>query len=353
MLTTDDVTHFGDSCEWTGVTNANTEAWLQARREILTASDVACILGEAPESWGSAYKVYVAKICPPEPEEVTINSPLFWGAKLEQTILSETAAYYGWEYHPGGALLRSKKHPWLGCTLDAEIDRGRDWETMEGKTSQVTRAWDEEEEKLPNHVLIQAHSQLLVTGAPCNVVFALLVGCRPCQIDIEPNASLASVIIEKGEEFMDRVRRMDPPDPDHTDASKKALERMYSGETGNAVQLPKVATEWALELVNLIEESKVNERRQNQIRNLLRQSIGHASYGLLDEEVDGKRFFSWKTDKRGARTLRHVKHGPYVPEGFALPEASPIRTLVDDLRDSVAANEVTAPIKRSRRRNRR
>lgn len=345
------VTHFSGAAEWTGVTDGDRIAWLAMRQTMVTASDVACILGESTRS---ALSVYADKVCPPPEEEeaLELDDPRLWGSVLEQPILTTVAAKKGWSYRKGGALLRSRKYPWLGATLDAEIDRhdGNGWINLEGKTSQVTREWDEDEERLPTPYLIQVHSQAVVIDSPLSVVWALLVGCRPCQIDVEKSSRLQSLIVETSHDFMERVKRLDPPDPDHRDSSRKALERLHGPGDGDAVRLPAAAVEWAHELAAIAERKKEDKRREDEIKNLLRASIGSASYGVLEKPVDGKQFFRWQQEARG-KVLRQMKSGPRNVR--RLPAATTPPTLEDQLRASVADHENVTPIHRGRRRSRR
>src|SRR5690606_33404021 len=202
---THEVTSFHEAAEWTGVRNDDRTAWLALRREMVTASDVAAIMGE--DTYRTAPDDYVDRIPPrPEPDVIGLDDPRFWGTVLEQPVLRAVAAYYGWGCREGGALLRSRKYPWLGATLDAEVDRhdGNGWSDFEGKTTRIARDWTEGEGALPTRVLIQVQSQLLVTGSPTALVFALLQGARPCQIEIEPMDEFHRVILEATEEFMDR-----------------------------------------------------------------------------------------------------------------------------------------------------
>lgn len=354
---TSEVTAFGTSAEWTGVRSSEREKWLGMRHTMLTASDVACILGFGRRS---AYAVYVDKITPrtEEPEKLELTDPRLWGSALEQPILRTVAGHYGWDYREGGALLRSRAYPWLGATLDAEIDRhdGRGWVDLEGKTSRVTKEWDESERDVPVEVLIQVQSQLLVCGAPMGVVFALLLGSRPCQVDIEPDFELHRLIAEESERFMQQVRTLTPPDVDGHETTKQALSRQYPLDDGSVIQLPTEALDWTRELREIAAQQKELAARESEIKNRLRACIGNATIGVMPDDVDGKRFWRWQLQERKEHTVRasssrvllSVKNGPEIPSGFALPEASPLN-LVADLKPEMQAE----PVKKARKRARR
>lgn len=354
-------THFTAAAEPTGVRNDNREAWLALRREMVTASDVAAIMGQDPHR--GALDCYVDKITArKEPEHIGLDDPRFWGTALEQPILSAVAKYHGWDYCPGGALLRSRRHPHLGATLDAEIDRhdGLGWLDFEGKTTRVPAGWSQDDGDLPTRVLVQVQAQLLVTGAPLGVVFALLQGSRPCMIEIHPDADFHAVIVEVTEEFLDRLTRLDPPDPDHTESSKRALGRLYPTDDGGVVMLPDCAVDWTRELAGLAAWRKGIDRREAEIQNLLRASIGAATWGVLPDEVDGRRYWRWKLQNRkghvvapsSSRVLLGMKNGPDTAK--ALPARPHVPELESALRESVAANaEQTKAAAPRRRRARR
>lgn len=360
-LRTEDVTAFSAAAEFTGVLAKDRAGWLMLRRSMLTASDVASVLDlddSPPKYRRSPLAVYTEKILeptglpPPAANDVTpealaamppferrtalrslFNDARFWGAKLEQTILTTVAEYSGWDYREGGALLRSREVPWLGCTLDAEIDRhdGRGWCDLEGKTSIMRHGWDEEEMNLPQHILIQVQAQLFVTGAPVAVVVALLQGSTCVQIPIEPDISFHEMMVEECGAFMERVNKMDPPPADWRDSD--LLNRLFASFDGATVDLPDECTEWVREALHLADQLKSMHRQQDAIRNRLKQKIGSATYGLLSEPVDGKVAVRWKANKVGQRVLTFSKK---FPPGARLHGGNEAATANDPLVDALA-----------------
>lgn len=329
------VTAFSDAAEFTGVMSRDRGGWLELRKTMLTASDVASVLDldDSPPNYRrSPLGIYVEKLTDPardhmdySPEEIAQLPPLeqkehlrklfndarFWGGVLEQPILTTIARYSGWEYREGGALLKSRRHPWLGATLDSEIRPLLEnaWGIGEGKTSVIRSGWDEDSGSLPGHILVQAQSQLLVTGAPYVKVQALLQGSRFVQIPIEPDPEFHQVIVECGEAFMERLRTLDQPPADWRDDG--VLDRLYRMEDGAVVDLPEEAHEWTRELLEQIgPELKKLKRRDKQLRCMLKQKLGPASYGILPTVTGDKAAWSWKTNKAGQRVLRAIKRPP-------------------------------------------
>ena len=366
---TSEVTAFAAAAEWTGVTSRDRAGWLALRKTMLTASDVASILNlddDAPKYRRSALAVYVDKVREPEADTVDLppaafaemapeyrseqlrklfNDPRFWGSRLEQAYLTTVAEYSGWQYREGGALLRSRKHPFLGCTLDAEIDRGDGlgWIDLEGKSTRMPKAWDEDSGSLPTHILIQAQAQLLVSGAPVALVVALLQGSRLVQIQIEPDQRFHAIIVEEGEAFMDRVRLLEPPPPDWRDSSTDALRRLYPGDDGAIVDLPAECVEWTRELGEIGEQMKTLERRDVENRNMLKGKIGPASFGCLAEPVDDKAGWRWATNKAGQRVLSRLKNAPAGARVYGMNGPAVANDSVIDAHQESLVDDGTAP----------
>lgn len=285
------VSHFHAAARWTGVRDNEREKWLALRQTIVTASDCAAIMGADP--WRDALEVYASKVLDRigGPELPDINKPTFWGKLLEQPILRGVSDYYGWDYMPGGALLVSRQHAHLGATLDAEINRkdGHGWADNEGKTSVITKDWDEESGSLPLRVLIQVQHQLLVTGAPYAMVFALLQGCRPCQVEVFPNDAFHVAIIDASLEFMERIKNLDAPLAGP--CSDRVLYQMFPTHSGKTVPLPLDAMDWTREIFAIRKQEAELARKKKTFQNLLKQSIGGFTFGELPEPIDGKRYW--------------------------------------------------------------
>jgi putative phage-type endonuclease len=302
------VTNFSASCEWTGIRDNERERWLELRQTMITASDMPAIMGH--DSWRGALDVYASKVLDRigAPESPDITKPWFWGKVLEQPILRAVAEYYGWQYQQGGALLRSRSYPHLGATLDAEINRddGHGWLINEGKTSVITKDWDEVAEALPMRVLIQVQHQLLVTGAPSAIVFALLQGSRPCMVPVTPNEAFHAAIVDDSLAFMDRLKTLTPPPA--SASSDRVLMRMFPTHDGSTVILPDVAIDWTREIMRLRKQETELKARFKELKNLLKQSIGEATFGQLPREVDGKRYWRLLTEERAAYSVEASSH---------------------------------------------
>jgi len=331
------------AAEFTGVTFSERDKWLEMRRTMLTASRTAALFGEHP--FATALDLYVDMVTERPAEQVVfIESPMFWGSALEVAIFESAARYYGWTFAPGGQLLRSRKHPQLGATLDGAVNMGGGWIVYEGKTTSAWRGkdWDEETGKAPTHVIIQAQHQLLVTGAERALVFCLVGGQKPVKVEIEASPDFHAAIIEETERFLEMVRTLDPPRPNGKPGDTKALQRLYSREDGSAVALPADAIAWTREYQEVSMQLRSLERRKDHFKQLIMHAMGTATYGVLPEAVGGKQVWRWQTQERegfvvqptAMRVLTPLKAPPAgAVDHKALPVAND--TLVAKLEESI------------------
>lgn len=273
--------------------------WLDARHAGIGASEIAIVLGEAPEAWGSPLSLYAQKIGKYERDLSDVEA-IYWGNKLEAEILSAYAERTGRMTQREGRLLRSTAHPWALCTLD-----GRTWDPK-GSAS----PWPLEVKNVggfkgeewvdgpPPHYYLQVQHQLLVTGEPRGTIAALLGGQRMVWSDIPRDENAIRRIIYHGERFWSRVQRRDMPEPDGTEATRRALQALYPHGEGTVV-LPGSAADAADELETVKAELRALEKRKDVIENTVRAALGDAEHGVLP---DG-RSFSWKLQSRRECTI--------------------------------------------------
>lgn len=304
------ITHFDEHCspvlvDGAPVHSSDREAWLEARRQLVTASDVAALLGLDPMR--DALSVFLSKRYPPKKQTLTWEDPRFWGLELEQPIGRIVARYCGWEFHPGGYLLRSKQHPVLGATLDAEVKPANEnWRPYEGKNVSTWAAqdWRVEDQVPPDRVLIQAQTQMFVTGAELVQTFALLGGSTPCSIEVMPHEDMRSLILASAEELFYRLEKDDPYPATHK--STDALKDAFPGDDGSIIDLVPEACAMVERCGQLTAERRELEREQDALRNQLRMLMGTACYGRLPSTVEVE---AERAGKPVTKVLNYVKCG--------------------------------------------
>jgi putative phage-type endonuclease len=278
------------------------EQWLEARKSGIGSSDVAAILGVSANK--SALGFWCERTGHAEPENLDDNDLVQCGRDLEDVI--RDVIYPRKSGRPSrrdGRLLRSTVHTWAQCTLDG-------WTCAPGNTffhpleiknvaSFSESAW---EDGAPLKYLVQCQHQMLVTGAPLVTICALIGGCKPVWQDVERDETLIGMIVDKGADMWRRIQEDDAPPPDASDSSARAIKAMFpQHEEGKSVTLPAAHRETEAEYIELTKELADKKKRLAHISNTLKAAIGDAELGVFP----GGGAFSYRTDARGARRLRH------------------------------------------------
>lgn len=211
----------------TDITEGDKAAWLAERAGGVGASESAAILGL--NRWESPLAVYLRKTgdLPPASE-----SPKMRIGKLMEPVI---AALYreetGREPLSLQRFVRSSGHPWMTATLDCVCEDGR---VVEFKNVGPTQAgeWGESgTDEVPAMYLIQATHQMVCAGTDVADVAALIAGNDFRTYTVPRDDRVAGRIVEATGEFMERVRRREPP-PVDPDRDGPLLSRLWPDARG-------------------------------------------------------------------------------------------------------------------------
>ena len=274
------------------------EAWLEHRRTMVTASDMAAILGCNP--WHGALEVYMDKIGMAAP--VDENEAMEWGHELEEPVARAFGRRTNRHISMEGKLLRSVAHPRIGSTLDArqQIDDAP-WFPLEIKTTGI-RGIDEWEDGCPAWYMAQVQTQMLVTADAHASIACLIAGQRMVWQDIDADPEMQAAIVEAVGAFWQRVEDGNPPDPGPTKAAHEALLRLYpQGDPKKIVALDQEAVGWDDRIAEIADAMKALNLEDLQLRNLIEARIGAAEKGVLP---GGLGSWTWKNRERAAYRVK-------------------------------------------------
>lgn len=265
------------------------DAWMEARRGIITASEVAAIMGIVP---GMSRLFYEAR-------DMLVRAPPegFGAEAMEFGHLSEDFNAQLFQRKTGRRvrrvqkLLRSKDFPWLGATLDYEQWLEGDPQDdehaapLELKSTGQKMRWPEDDEPDLRYQA-QLQAQMLVVdqwwGSLSAIIGSPVMHHR--YLDFEAHEAFQDRLLDRTERFWKALRRGDVEPPweehshDHADALRKLTIDYLSGEL---VQLSDDAQEDHDELQLLDAQLKVLNARRNELRDNLRIAMGHSTRGLL------------------------------------------------------------------------
>lgn len=300
------------------------EQWLLRRRSMLTASDVAAVLGFDPRRGPLA--VYLDKIgLDTRGEDERARRWLRFGRDVEGAI----ANWYSDE--TGRLAVDLGAHeiqihpdlPWLGATLDRQTggspehpdpfrrqDLGDLTAPLEIKAAASTNAREWADEP-PLHYQVQLQAQMACTRAQWGSLCALIGGVTLAWRDLLRDDAFLAAALPKLEAFWARVQRRDQPEADALPGTSEAIRRAWPTDDGETVDLGPHALALVEEREAAQQAIESAERRKALASNQLRALMGPATFGAL---VDG----SWLS-------LRTVKRARYVVEETSYRELRRVR----------------------------
>jgi putative phage-type endonuclease len=305
------------------------DRWLLARRELITASDVAAIIGEDPRRGPLA--VYASKVGDVESAE---TRPMLRGRRFEGAIADEYGDQTG---RPVGSLgeyeiTRHPAIPWLGATLDrltesveacpgplpmlADLHPGTD--PVLGVRARVplqlkmaigsARDWKGEP---PLGYVVQVQVEMACYSATWGAL-AALVGPGPlATVDLVRDDAFFAALVPQLERFRWHVANRIPPEADGKPGTSAAIRLLWAGEDGATVPLDAEAERLVSDWEAAKEREGAAKDMAEELGNKLRARMAGASFGALP---DGS-FLTLKLTKREGyevkstsfRTLRHMR----------------------------------------------
>lgn len=243
-----------------------TPEWHAFRREHVGSSDAPVIAGESP--YRSALDLYLEKRTGEQPDVDPGTAHRFaLGHAMEPVALAMYAEREGRKVRKG-RVLESRDVPWLSASLDGETD-GR---IVEAKWATGTKFDD----GIPGDVLVQVTHQMAVSGI--HVADVAVLTPRDFTVhSVGFDEAFWGSIFDLECEFIGHVRRGDPPEPDGSDASRRALGRMHPQDDGTIIEADGEMAALILQVIDGKERAKALDAEVSALENALRFLIGDAS----------------------------------------------------------------------------
>ncbi len=267
-----------------------TEAeWLAARRQGITASEIAVVMGLSPYS--SPFALYHRKTG--DLPEQADNTAMALGRHLEDFVCDEFRNRRP-EFVPDAQAKRSlyahPERPWQLATPDALLTDGHTWDTsdwpvavLEAKTTASYDGWgDDGTDEIPVHYRCQVLWQLDVMGVTTGYVAALFLHSRTLRVyeltlDGQAEADLELMRAE-GRKFLDRIGHGDPPPVDWRPATTGALKALHPLVKDEDAVVPKGMARAYLAACG---REKTAKQRKELAANRIRDRIGPARRAVL------------------------------------------------------------------------
>ena len=269
------------------------EEWLQARRDGLTATDLPKILGVS--QYGTALDVWTVKTGT-MPDPFVDNEYAQWGQLLEDVIAREGARRDGISVRRVG-VLANRDEPWQRASLD-RLTTGctpgeRCGVEVKTRSAYVAGRWRDD---VPDDTLAQVVWQLHVTGLDHMHVYALLGGNRLEQHVIRRTdvTDVEAMAVTAATDLWQHIQDGTRPDVNPTPALVDSLNRLFTTRDGTVVA-DDTALTWRDEYLSAAADVKAAEGRKKTAQAALMQALGPATEAV---SRDGKRLWSVTASSR-------------------------------------------------------
>lgn len=292
------------------------EAWLEARRERITSTDVAAIVGLSP--FETPLSVFVAKT---QGKEVEVNDAMILGQETQHGIAraysrirkQREGVEYEIEHSPHWAFWESDR-PEFVASWDAVQNRVELYSTPRVNFDEVLipslleiKSTGSHPDEPYDNWLCQAQWEMFCSGFDQCTVAAACGGSSLKYWDIKRDDEAIEALKQAAEEMLTRIRAKNPPAAVASDASRfgtRALSRLYSSDDGSSVQMSLVELDLIQERQSLKNEIKAMQARCDEYDAALQEKMGLAQCAYLP---DGSRIV-WENRTRKPYS---VEGGPY------------------------------------------
>lgn len=272
------------------------DEWLEARRLGLGGSDIAGISGFS--KYSSPMSVYLDKLGLRPP--IDDNAHMKAGRILEPVIAGWFTDETGIKVIRQNAVFQNKERPWMLANIDRWVLGKNEGLECKNGGEYVKDQWADN--KVPMDYILQGNWYMAVLGAE-RWWFAVLLGGWDFQWRvIERDEKIIEGITKIAEEFwFNHVLAKVPPAYSYQDTDI-LKERYPEHVPGRRVELP---TDIVKEHLRAKADEKEAKQRKDTYGNQLRGIMKDAELGYLNDEL----MFTFRTNKKGARSLRHVGAG--------------------------------------------
>lgn len=207
------------------------EKWLEVRRGAIGGSDAAAIIGL--NQYSSPYSVWADKTgrLPEKPD----NEAMRLGRDLEEYVASRWREETGKKTKRVNAILYSKKIPFA----HANVDRWVSGENagLECKTTSIMNLKKFKGGEYPENYYVQCVHYMAVTGADRWYLAVLVLGKGFYHFTIERDEEEIAALMQQEESFWQHVETDTPPAVDGAPATSDTLKTIYSGASGESIEL--------------------------------------------------------------------------------------------------------------------
>lgn len=276
---------------------AGRDEWLGLRG--LGASTWPAVAG-IEGAYGSPLTAYLDIIGEGEPFKETIYTDS--GNWYEQRAAERFSHLSGIEtiQPPPITMYRSRTHHFATASPDRLTADGAGWVEVKWVGSHRIPAWAD---GAPAHYIAQVQWGLAVSGLEIGYLFAELGGQDPRWYEVTATEAEREEMFERGAAFWNLVENRTPPEPDGSEATKRAINAQFAAPTLEVVEGGAELAEAVAILSDAQRVAKEATTAQTLAENRVKLILRDAEVGM----VDGEQVISWKEQGRRSLDLDAVR----------------------------------------------
>jgi len=277
------------------------EEWLELRNKGLGGSDIGTALGF--NSFKSPYQLWAEKTGLIEPEDISDKVAIQIGNELEDLVARMFTQETGLEVRKDNKTYYHDDHPFLLANIDRKIVGQK--ALLECKTTSVYNesSWDDDE--VPASYLLQVQHYLNVLDFDKAYIAVLIGNHRFVWKEIERDNDLIAAYQTQAVNFWEEnVLKLNPPEIDGSEATKEAIEQIYSSNTTSQISLPLSQIQLVSELEDIKRDIKTFEAVKGEKENKIREFMGKNEAEIA---VSDKFKITWKSHKRNTIDSKRLK----------------------------------------------
>lgn len=213
-------------------TTMSREDWLAERRKGIGGSDIASVIGLNP--WRSPIDVWLEKTGQKQDDEP--SERMLWGSRTEDAIALGYAEDHGVVVRRANAILAHPDNPLFRANIDRLIVdpvKGNGVLEVKNVGEYSRKQWDDD--RVPDHYMVQLQWYLHVTGLTWGVFAALIGGNHLVVREVAYDPELGAMLAGRAMHFWQHVLDLTMPEPVSGDGD--ALAEMFPRSNGEEIML--------------------------------------------------------------------------------------------------------------------
>lgn len=248
--------------------------WLKHRRDGIGGSDSSVIMGINP--WRSPMDLWLEKT--EQYTEDIDSEAMYWGRVLEDVVSREFVIRNKTKVRRINAILQHPDYPFMIANLDRVVVGKK--EGLEIKTGHEFSAqyWNDE---VPAHYYAQVQHYMAVTSFKVWHIAALIGGNKYKQFKVLRNENYIKELIKAEQDFWELVQTGQPPELDGSEASARAVSRLYPEAKEGEIDLPPDAFSLVQQYEEAAGREKAAKLEKDEAANKLKAMLGDAERGTI------------------------------------------------------------------------